>query len=93
VHRPEIAGQRIIRAKAAFQLVFQPIEIERCANPGNADDEVRPAQQQAQPSWMAGGRMTTAMYDAAQTVPNFRNIVGAIRMYGATDVSPNLSST
>lgn len=37
--------------------------------------------------------MTSAMYDAAQTVLRFRNIVGAIRMYGATQTQGRTQSS
>ena len=47
VDRPELAGEP--RVPGRLETIVEPDEIERGADPGDADDDMRPAQQQVQP--------------------------------------------
>ncbi len=48
VDRPQITRQAFTRV-AAVEVVLQPDEVERCADPGDADNHVNPAHAQIQP--------------------------------------------
>ena len=63
MHRPQLTAHSLARELRVFrraQMIVEPDEIERRADPRDADDEVKPSPEQAQPVEEVGGQGFTS---------------------------------